>query len=209
MKLIQDLGMQYPTKNSKQRSRFGVYECTGCLKNFRANTYDVKRKRQKYCNSCIKKTHGETKTKLYTVWSAMRNRCSNINNTDYPSYGGRGISVCDNWGKYENFREWSRDNGYSDGLSIDRINNDGNYEPSNCRWATKEVQARNTRILQSNNTSGYRGVRYRKSRGKWIASINVNKNRIYLGSYDDKIDAAKAYDGYIIENNLEHTINGV
>ena len=75
--------------------------------------------------------------------------------------------------------------GYKDDLTIDRINNDGNYEPSNCRWTTKTIQSRNTKIIQSNNTSGFRGVLWNKDSKKWQASITVNYKNIHLGLFDD------------------------
>lgn len=85
-------------------------------------------------------THGMRDTKLYYVWVEMRKRCS----SDKPRYGGRGISVCEEWGSFAVFHDWSIRNGYRPGLSIDRIDNDGNYQPDNCRWTTRVVQARNT-----------------------------------------------------------------
>jgi hypothetical protein len=88
---------------------------------------------------------GDMKHRLYRVWHAMKNRCNNENVPHYNIYGGRGIKVCEEWYNYECFYKWAMENGYQDKLSIDRINPDGHYEPSNCRWATSKEQAMNTR----------------------------------------------------------------
>lgn len=91
------------------------------------------------------KRHGLYKTKLYRVWHAMKCRCYNPNDKKYPRYGLRGIKVCDEWkNDFVKFNNWANSNGYTEGLSIDRINNDGNYEPSNCRWVTIVENSNNT-----------------------------------------------------------------
>lgn len=93
-----------------------------------------------------KATHGEGNSRLYHAWSAMKQRCSNPNNRKYDSYGGRGITVCDEWANsYLAFKKWAIENGYSDCLTIDRIDNEKGYSPDNCRWITNKDQQRNKR----------------------------------------------------------------
>lgn len=90
--------------------------------------------------------HGKKNTRLYRIWLQMKNRCFNIRTNRYKDYGGRGITVCDEWkNDFTKFYDWSILNGYQENLTIDRIDNDGNYEPSNCRWVTVKIQNRNSR----------------------------------------------------------------
>lgn len=87
--------------------------------------------------------HGMNKTKLHRVWSQMKQRCFNENDKAYCRYGARGISVCDEWVEFIPFHDWAMSNGYEEGLTIDRINNDGDYCHNNCRWVDHKAQNRN------------------------------------------------------------------
>lgn len=91
---------------------------------------------------------------VYDIWYTMLRRCENPNNSAYKYYGGRGIAVCEEWHDVQVFIDWALANGWKRGLTIDRIDNDGNYEPSNCRWATPKEQARNRR---SNHLIAFNG----------------------------------------------------
>ena len=95
-------------------------------------------------NNAPAEHHGKSKTPLYHVWNAMLDRCMNKNAKSFDRYGGRGIKVCDEWFSYSAFEEWALGNGYQCGLEIDRIDNDGDYSPDNCRWITHAENLQNT-----------------------------------------------------------------
>jgi hypothetical protein len=102
------------------------------------------------CRTKAKRTHGKSLTTEYKIWQGMHQRCGNPNDKNYPDYGARGISVCERWSEFEFFYE---DMGQRPvGLSIDRKNNDGNYEPSNCRWATPAEQNSNKRARRGRHS---------------------------------------------------------
>ena len=138
----------------------------------------------------VHKTHGYSRTKLGMVYTSMRQRCNNPNNKNYDKYGGRGIRVCEEWEKNpESFFEWALNNGYKEGLSIDRIDVNGNYCPENCRWTDWEVQAINQRTRKDNKT-GYKGIYF--SQGSYRVQVRRNKKTYYFGSYKRLEDAIKA-----------------
>lgn len=117
--------------------------------------------------------HGESTTALYKDWTSMKNRCYNPNAQQYHNYGGRGIKVCDEWKSYLPFKKWAIENGYSKGLSIDRIDVNGDYSPDNCRWATMREQANNTR---RNVFIDYDGQR--KTAAEWGRELGVKADTI-------------------------------
>jgi len=118
--------------------------------------------------------------KLYYTWQSMKSRCNNPKNPRYSRYGARGIIVCDEWKEYIMFKNWAINNGYADNLSIDRINNDGNYEPINCRWVTMKQQGRNK---GNNHIVEINGIK--KSVVEWAEIYKINSSiansRLWLG----------------------------
>ena len=143
------------------------------------------------CGCKRSKTHGRSYTPEYLAWAGMIQRCTNPKAPHYYLYGKRGIMVCDRWiNSFENFYA-DMGNRPSAEYSIERKNVDGNYELSNCTWATRFEQQRNTRV-QKNNTTGVNGVGWFKKSNKYIAKIRVDRKTIYLGVFELLSDAAKA-----------------
>lgn len=136
---------------------------------------------------------GRKNTRLYRIYNNMKTRCYNENAQHYHRYGGRGIKICNEWLEdFSNFKKWSMENGYSNNLTIDRINNNGNYEPSNCRWVNIKTQANNTSsnvIITINDKT--------KTLTEWCTSIGI--------SYKTVRDRLKR--GWNIEDALFKPVN--
>ncbi len=133
------------------------------------------------CRSCVPRqtlTMPHRKDRIYHIYIGMKQRCYNPNNSRYKDYGGRGISVCAEWlNSPDAFFEWAFANGYADNLTIDRIDVDGNYEPSNCRWVSFEAQAANKRSVHSVT---YNGSVMPLHRACKAAGINYDTLRSYI-----------------------------
>ncbi len=132
----------------------------------------------------------------YRSWGAMKNRCENTNDDAYPNYGARGIKVCDRWQDFANFLQ---DMGPRPaGLSLDRINNDGNYEPSNCRWANRQQQSANRRC-PNRVMSKYIGISKSKAMKFWGIQYKYKGKQYYAGGFATEEQAARAYDAAMIK----------
>ena len=160
MRLVTDLGV---TKIGKEKYGKGraIYECPECMKPFTAIKAEVKRGKR-MCSACgygnryiANKSHNLSKHTLYIKLQNMHDRCKNINNRHYGSYGGRGIRVSEEWSKIEPFYEWALLNGWEEGLTIERIDNDGDYEPSNCMFIPFCEQGKNKIGSVQNRFSKY------------------------------------------------------
>ena len=136
--------------------------------------------------------HGMSNTSEYYAWNDMKKRCYCKTYKQYKDYGGRGITVCDSW--RNSFVQFISDMGEKPDktLSLDRIDNNKDYTPENCRWATKQQQTRNQR-KQENTSSKYKGVSWDKVNKVWVASITCNYKRYKLGNYKNEKDAALAW----------------
>ena len=133
---------------------------------------------------CYRKRNGET-SKLCTMWHNMKRRCFNPTNHDYKNYGALGISICNEWLNYWNFKEWAINNGYSENLTIERKDNNKGYSPDNCCFVTRLEQAQNRRSSKPNPKSGYKNVIFCKDKPSkpWKASFVYNGKIHFIGNY--------------------------
>lgn len=137
----------------------------------------------------MRRSHGN---RLYNIWAGMKYRCLTPTCPEYSHYGGRGISICSEWlneNGYENFAEWALTHGYEKSLEIDRIDNDGNYSPENCRWVPHNVNSQNR-----GRPSLQKGITLRKTKHGVVyrASISVHNRHIHLGTYNTYEEAVEA-----------------
>jgi len=178
-----------PVGNNKRGSKIWLCKCE-CGNTKEIVSSLLKSGNTKSCG-CIMKSilenrntvHGLAKKnrRLYNIWCRMRQRCNNSNSSDYDRYGGRGIDVCAEWSSFRSFYNWAINNGYESNLSIDRIDNNGNYQPSNCRWATNIKQARNKR---NNHLITYKGETKTLAEWSQITGLDGSLIRYRLKHWD-------------------------
>lgn len=127
-------------------------------------------------------THGMTNTRLFHIWQGIKNRCYNKNFEHYKHYGERGITICKEWkNDFVKFYDWSMNNSYNDTLTIDRIDVNGDYEPSNCRWVKQAEQSRNRRDTVYITYNGETHTFY-----EWSKITGINQNTLCTRYYRDK-----------------------
>lgn len=192
----------------KSRRKLYLFECD-CGNKKIASAIDVRGNRVKSCG-CLLRKHGKSGTLIYGVWSHMIKRCYKKSADSYSNYGGRGIKVCERW--REDFRNFYEDMGDkpSSNSQIDRINNDGDYEPSNCRWVTPSQNCLNRRNKE--NKTGFKNIKVTPYGAYRARVVRERYERISLTRLDIN-DALKIRDLYIEEYNenpqkwIENTIN--
>ena len=165
-------------ENNKQGKAMWKCLCDcGKVKSKPVSSYDLKKGKVTSCgcnyfisNKNRNKKHGMTNTRLYRIWSGAKQRCHNSKSQYYKRYGGRGITVCDEWlNDFQAFYDWAMSNGYKDNLTIDRIDNDKGYSPDNCRWVSYEIQENNR---TNNIIVKYKGQNYTVSQLSRILGIS-------------------------------------
>lgn len=173
-----DLGSEY-ISGRKRTFCLCVCDCGSVIKVRQENLVSGNTKScgcfQREQTSNANKTHGRVDSRLYCIWSSMKARCTYRKHKRYMDYGGRGITICDEWrNDFSSFYNWAMANGYSSDLTIDRIDNDGDYCPENCRWADKMTQARNRRnvIMLSLNGETH-------SISEWAEIIGIPYKTLY------------------------------
>lgn len=173
----------------KTKSRVAVWKCVcecGNVSYVDGSSLRTGRTRSCGClnkeNSSLKNTiHGKSTTRVYKIWQKIKDRCHNKKNDHFNCYGGRGITVCEEWEKdFMSFYNWAMRHGYRDDLTIDRIDVNGNYCPENCRWSTQKEQTNNTR---KNKILEMKGEKHTLKQWSEIKNINYSslRKRIKLG----------------------------
>lgn len=216
-KLIQNLGMLYPNPTSKTKTRYAIYECPFCGEHFKGTPKSIAKGFKASCgcyrplSSKGKKfKHGLSRTKIHRRWCMMIARCESPNMGGYKNYGGRGITVCDEWKEdFMSFYNWAMTHGYASDLQIDRKDNDGNYSPENCRFVTRAENCQNKVSRTKVSWSGYKGISKRINRkGEERFSPYIRAFGVIhcLGTFIEIKEAIQAYNNFIIKNKWNHPL---
>ena len=206
-KLIKELGMRFPTELSKQRSRYGLYECPYCGNHWEVMVHSIDSESTKSCGCLKGEGHGLSMHKLYGTWRQMVQRCTNPKHKNYGDYAERGITVCEEWLDIKNFIAWAESTHPNEGgYTLDRIDNDKGYSPENCRWADKTMQSVNQRISKR-NTSKILGVSWKSRNKRWVAQIRHMGKKVWLGQFISIEDAIEARNSYILVNKLPNPLS--
>lgn len=177
--------------------------CQTCGKQFIRYRSNVRCKNPACSRDCVLQRgliiHGMSHHPIYGAWLGMRTRCHNPKSPAFAYYGGRGIVVCDEWrASFLVFRDWALQNGWDLGLELDRINVNGPYAPTNCRWVTRSQQMSNTRKRSNARTSQFKGVSWCANVAKWRTQIQCEQRHYDVGLFRSEIKAAMAYDEHAI-----------
>ncbi len=197
--LIREIGITFTDSGARRKHR-SVYLCSGCNKEIELFTHVASK--QISCRRCSPRFrdnyHGMKDTRQWSIWTGVIARCTRPYNKNYEFYKNKKPPE-----KWENFIGFWDDmkEGWFDGATLDRIDNEKPYSKENCRWTTPQVQAQNKKLIMSTNTSGYRGVCVQD--GRWRVKVNGR----YLGLCATAIEGAKMYDKYVIDNGLENPLN--
>lgn len=189
----QRFGLLVAIRPTDRRSGTSImWECLcDCGNTTETNLNNLRRGLSRSCGCSQFKfddTHGMSGSRIYTLWNAIYSRVRYPER--FPNHAGRGIGMCDTWGKFENFYS-DMSGGYEDHLELDRIDVEGDYCKENCRWVDKSTQAFNKR-LDKNNQSGKTGVYLDEKTGRWDAKIGKDGKSIYLGRFETFEGAVKA-----------------
>lgn len=185
-----------------------------CGKIWTVDTHQLKSGHTKSCG-CLKaqmagdrtRTHGQSGSKLYRVWAAMLKRCENPNDPGYKNYGGRGITVCEDWHNFENFQTWALSSGYKEGLLIDRTDNNKGYSPENCAWTTRQAQNENRRNVHKLTVNGET-----HTVSEWAVLTGIDRHTIQKrikNGYPPELFLQTGYvrNGQLYEQNRDKKVN--
>jgi len=207
---IMDTGSIRTDTGKPRRRRMLLIQCSQCNKQYQITkvSYDVKK--NDMCQSCsVAKSatkHGMSSTRLYKLWNKIKDRCYNTKQDGYEMYGGRGITMSSEFLDFNIFSSWSLNNGYTDELTIDRIDNDIGYSADNCRWVGWDIQSTN-KPKRKDNTSGYTGIR--KEKNLYRATINSNGSVVYDKRFDTIEKAVHSRNKFIADHHYPHKIQRI